>query len=455
MLLTGAVVALNCVFLLLYLTTPSSFPRPLSPEEEARCLTLARQGDADARARLIEHNLRLVAHIVKKYYTSGEQDDLISIGTIGLIKAVDSFDAGKGIRLATYAARCIENATLSQRTFCPLLWRIAHPRRKKRPVFCRRANLAAAMPRHALNQLPFAPLDFAGRHGAGRKSSDITKGWGSHPIPLPMYPPDGLNQLRLLLHGAGHGLDVLHHRLRMDGGNLFGKRRLHFRACGIMHDNAQRTSPLPGKAVYASALVPHALFGQGGTPPLHALSQQATLTVAAGPVSPKGRGVTGPRRNVSFPYIILLDIILLACNSSCSLPWRSCCQAVRLPEIFALRKGRPPAVPCVRCSCVQDGNAPCHRPGRGICGAGIGAEATGRERPCRRSRLGPAEILPCSLRTSLWQLGRACAIMCYNIRKSIPEAMGGGDRVATRTENRFGLFPGAVVFGGAFCHLYV
>ena len=115
MLLTGAVVALNCVFLLLYLTTPSSFPRPLSPEEEARCLTLARQGDADARARLIEHNLRLVAHIVKKYYTSGEQDDLISIGTIGLIKAVDSFDAGKGIRLATYAARCIENAILSQR----------------------------------------------------------------------------------------------------------------------------------------------------------------------------------------------------------------------------------------------------------------------------------------------------------------------------------------------------
>ena len=326
---------------------------------------------------------------------------------------------------------------------------------KKRPVFCRRANLAAAMPRHALNQLPFAPLDFAGRHGAGRKSSDITKGWGSHPIPLPMYPPDGLNQLRLLLHGAGHGLDVLYHRLRMDGGNLFGKRRLHFRACGIMHDNAQRTSPLPGKAVYASALVPHALFGQGGTPPLHALSQQAALTVAAGPVSPEGRGVTGPRRNVSFPYIILFDIILLACNSSCSLPWRSCCQAVRLPEIFALRKGRPPAVPCVRCSCVQDGNAPCHRPGRGICGAGIGAEATGRERPCRRSRPGPAEILPCSLRTSLWQLGRACAIMCYNIRKSIPEAMGGGDRVAARTENRFGLFPGAVVFGGAFCHLYV
>lgn len=190
--------------------------------------------------------------------------------------------------------------------------------------------------------------------------------------------------------------------------------------------------------------------GREAHPPLHALSQQAALTVAAGPVSPEGRGGHRPPAERFVPIY----------NPSClqlflQLPWRSCCQAVRLPEIFALRKGRPPAVPCVRCSCVQDGNAPCHRPGRGICGAGIGAEATGRERPCRRSRPGPAEILPCSLRTSLWQLGRACAIMCYNIRKSIPEAMGGGDRVAARTENRFGLFPGAVVFGGAFCHLYV
>lgn len=110
--LTGAVVTLNCVFLLLYLTTPTSFPRPLSPEEEARCLAQAKEGDSEARASLIEHNLRLVAHIVKKYYTAGDQDDLISIGTIGLIKAVDSFDPTKGIRLATYAARCIENAML-------------------------------------------------------------------------------------------------------------------------------------------------------------------------------------------------------------------------------------------------------------------------------------------------------------------------------------------------------
>ena len=99
--------------MLLYLTTPTSFPRPLSPEEEARCLAQAKEGDSEARASLIEHNLRLVAHIVKKYYTAGDQDDLISIGTIGLIKAVDSFDPTKGIRLATYAARCIENTILT------------------------------------------------------------------------------------------------------------------------------------------------------------------------------------------------------------------------------------------------------------------------------------------------------------------------------------------------------
>ena len=75
---------------------------------------------------LIEHNLRLVAHVIKKYYAAREeQDDLISIGTFGLIKAISSFDPSKGARLATYASRCIENATLSQRTFCPIMWRIA------------------------------------------------------------------------------------------------------------------------------------------------------------------------------------------------------------------------------------------------------------------------------------------------------------------------------------------
>ena len=103
----------NSLLLTLRLSGGGSFPRPLRPEEERRCLELAAQGDLTARNTLIERNLRLVAHVVKKYYTqSADQEDLISIGTIGLIKAVSSFDGSKGIRLATYAARCIENEIL-------------------------------------------------------------------------------------------------------------------------------------------------------------------------------------------------------------------------------------------------------------------------------------------------------------------------------------------------------
>ncbi len=90
-----------------------SFPRPLSAAEERDCLARLARGDMEARRLLIEHNLRLVAHIVKKYYTqTDEQEDLISIGTIGLIKAISSFDGSKGARLATYSARCIENEIL-------------------------------------------------------------------------------------------------------------------------------------------------------------------------------------------------------------------------------------------------------------------------------------------------------------------------------------------------------
>ena len=90
-----------------------SFPRPLSAAEEREYLARYTDGDMQARNVLIEHNLRLVAHIVKKYYTQcDEQDDLISIGTIGLIKAISSFAPDKGTRLATYAARCIENEIL-------------------------------------------------------------------------------------------------------------------------------------------------------------------------------------------------------------------------------------------------------------------------------------------------------------------------------------------------------
>ena len=94
-----------------------SFPRPLSKEEERRYLKLAQEGDIAARNILIERNLRLVAHIMKKYYAqTADQEDLISIGTIGLIKGISTFDPSKGARLATYAARCVENAILTWAT---------------------------------------------------------------------------------------------------------------------------------------------------------------------------------------------------------------------------------------------------------------------------------------------------------------------------------------------------
>ena len=93
--------------------SPGSFPKPLTREEEQHYLTLASQGDLEARNLLIERNLRLVAHIMKKYYSqAADQEDLISIGTIGLIKGISTFDASKGARLATYAARCVENEIL-------------------------------------------------------------------------------------------------------------------------------------------------------------------------------------------------------------------------------------------------------------------------------------------------------------------------------------------------------
>jgi len=103
----------NLVFLVLHLSGTGSFPKPLSAAEERECLLAVRRGDQEARNRLIEHNLRLVAHIIKKYYAaSRDQEDLISIGTIGLIKAVSTFDCEKGTRFATYASRCVENEIL-------------------------------------------------------------------------------------------------------------------------------------------------------------------------------------------------------------------------------------------------------------------------------------------------------------------------------------------------------
>lgn len=103
----------NFLYFILHINNTSSFPKPLSKKEEAQAIERMKNGDPDARALLIERNLRLVSHIVKKYYSkTNDTDDLISIGTIGLIKAIDSFDADKNIRLATYAGRCIENEIL-------------------------------------------------------------------------------------------------------------------------------------------------------------------------------------------------------------------------------------------------------------------------------------------------------------------------------------------------------
>ncbi len=105
--------ACNLLYFALHITTGGSFPKPLSAREERECLEKIKTGDQQAKNKLIEHNLRLVAHIIKKYYSSmKDQDDLISIGTIGLIKAVSTFDYEKGTRFATYASRCIENEIL-------------------------------------------------------------------------------------------------------------------------------------------------------------------------------------------------------------------------------------------------------------------------------------------------------------------------------------------------------
>ena len=122
-------------FTALRLGAQGSFPKPLSAQEERRCLELAAAGDQAARGKLIEHNLRLVAHIVKKYYTQigGDTDDLISIGTLGLIKAVNTYNMEKKIKLATYAARCIENEVLMYLRKSPSTGRGGIPERRPRP----------------------------------------------------------------------------------------------------------------------------------------------------------------------------------------------------------------------------------------------------------------------------------------------------------------------------------
>lgn len=108
-----AAVLEHLLYFALHLEGNGAFPKPLTAKEERDCFEQMKEGSREAKNKLIEHNLRLVAHIAKKYYAmSGEQDDLISIGTIGLIKAVNTFSYDKGTRFATYASRCIENEIL-------------------------------------------------------------------------------------------------------------------------------------------------------------------------------------------------------------------------------------------------------------------------------------------------------------------------------------------------------
>lgn len=111
----GLLLSLMTRYFLIYLKVrpTNSFPPPLSAKEEHECFVKMSQGDSSARNKLIEHNLRLVAHIVRKYYSSAkEQDDLVSIGTIGLIKAIDSYKYDSGTKFATYAGKCLQNEIL-------------------------------------------------------------------------------------------------------------------------------------------------------------------------------------------------------------------------------------------------------------------------------------------------------------------------------------------------------
>ena len=107
-------ILLRFVSLILGLSPNQNFPPPLSADEEELLFSKMRSGDQNARAKIIEHNLRLVSHIIRKYYASyGSSDELLSVGSLGLMKAVDSFKSEKGTRFATYGAKCIQNAILS------------------------------------------------------------------------------------------------------------------------------------------------------------------------------------------------------------------------------------------------------------------------------------------------------------------------------------------------------
>ena len=160
MLESAFLLLMNSLLLMLRVSPGDSFPKPLGRAEEQDCLQRWAAGDLEARNRLVEHNLRLVAHIIKKYYTQTEDiDDLISIGTIGLIKAVETYQPAKSIKLATYASRCIENVNITQwrKTGKPVLAACLERREEKRRVFCTLGDGAFLMTKTFLQRI-FAPL---------------------------------------------------------------------------------------------------------------------------------------------------------------------------------------------------------------------------------------------------------------------------------------------------------
>ena len=160
MLESSFLLLMNSLLLMLRVSPGDSFPKPLGRAEEQDCLQRWAAGDLEARNRLVEHNLRLVAHIIKKYYTQTEDiDDLISIGTIGLIKGVNTYRDDRGVRLATYASRCIENVNITQwrKTGKPVLAACLERREEKRRVFCTLGDGAFLMTKTFLQRI-FAPL---------------------------------------------------------------------------------------------------------------------------------------------------------------------------------------------------------------------------------------------------------------------------------------------------------
>ncbi len=184
MLESALLLMMNGLLLMLRIAPGESFPKPLSREEERAYLERWLDGDLEARNKLVEHNLRLVAHIVKKYYQNDDADDLISIGSIGLIKGINTYKPDKGVRLATYASRCIENATLP-------LWNKgsgAGPT-PDRP------------PRHALFR--FSPL--VGGRAFARAAVKLFN--------------DGIDQRQLLIGGTGKAFYPGQKKIRMYAGN--------------------------------------------------------------------------------------------------------------------------------------------------------------------------------------------------------------------------------------------